>query len=269
VAPVNGSWQASVAITILGAGLLLAIPVAWLLRRREGVAHGDLYIAVLGILAVGAVAWGARLGDFTMFYLYFAGIAVFATALAAVAVREVWVRLSSTGRRLLAVGVIAACILQFELGVESGLARLQGFGQSGQAPIALPLLASIRELPADAKLAYSCGPFDEIAIGTQQLLSIDAHTGRRVVPMCFVAEFPDTLLGAPMSANVASQFFRGSPQASLYPDADTVPPTAAIAAFLRQHGIDYVYADRKHPNTLMTDATVVARSGDAEVLKVP
>ena len=87
VSPFNPSWRESVAITILGAGLFLAIPIAWFLRRRGAPLHADLYLATIGLLAVGAIVWGARLGDFTMFYLFFAGIAVFATALAAVAVR--------------------------------------------------------------------------------------------------------------------------------------------------------------------------------------
>ncbi len=97
VAPFNASWRDSVAITILGAGVFLAIPAAWYLRRREARLQSDLFVATLGVLAVGAVAWGARLGDFTMFYLYFAGIAVFATPIAAAAVAIVWERLQGRG----------------------------------------------------------------------------------------------------------------------------------------------------------------------------
>ena len=129
---------------------------------------------------------------------------------------------------------------------------------------------AIRQLPADAKLAYSCdGPFDEIAFGTPQLLSLDAHTGRRVVPMCFEAEFPTPFSALEPSAQVISQFFRGAPQVALYPDAAADPSPAAVTAFLKHHGIDYIYADPQHPNTLVPDAMPIATSGQAEVLKVP
>jgi hypothetical protein len=269
VDPFNASWRDSVAITILGAGLLLAIPVGWFLARKDSPLHADLYVATIGLLAAGAIGWGARLGDFTMFYLYFAGIAVFATALAAVAVRTLWDRLRGSGRRWLAAGLIAACLLQLELGVAGGLARLQGFGPGADGPIAVSLLEAIEGLPADARLAYTCEPFGEVAFGTPQLLSIDAHTGRRVVPMCFEAEFPSTLVGAQQSLQVPSQFFRGAPQASLYPDAEAAPSSADVVAFLKRHGIDYIYADGRHPNTLVPDALSIATSGHGEVLQVP
>jgi hypothetical protein len=269
VAPFNVSWRDSVAITVLGAGILLAIPVGWFLARTDAPLHADLYVATIGLLAAGAIAWGARLGDFTMFYLYFAGIAVFATALAAVAVRTLWDRLRGSRRRLLAAGLVAACLVQLELGVAGGLARLQGFGPGADGPIAMSLLDAIDALPADARLAYACEPFGEVAFGTPQLLSIDAHTGRRVVPMCFEAEFPNTLVGARPSLQVSSQFFRGAPQASLYPDAEAAPSSADVVAFLKRHGIDYIYADDRHPNTLVPDAVPIATGGRGAVLKVP
>jgi hypothetical protein len=270
VSPFNASWRESVAITILGAGMFLAIPIVWLLRRREAPLHSDLYLATLGLLAVGAIVWGARLGEFTMFYMYFAGIAVFATALAAVAVWTLLDRLRASRHRRLALGLIALCVLQLDLGVALGIVRLQGVGPSGYDPVPVGLIGAIRQLPADARLAYSCdGPFDEIAFGTPQLLSLDAHTGRRVVPMCFEAEYPDTLLGAEPSAQVISQFFRGAPQLTLYPDAAAEPSPATVAAFLKHHGIGYIYADPKHPNALVPEAVLIAASGHAEVLKVP
>jgi hypothetical protein len=269
VSPFNASWRESIAIIVLGAGAFLAIPVAWFFRRREGPIGVGFYLGTMGLLVVGAIGWGARLGDFTMFYLFFAGIAVFATPVAAIAIRSLWDRLRATRHRKLATGLIVLCLFQLELGAASGIARLQGFGPSGNDPISVGLLEAIGQLPADAKLAYSCEPFDEVAFGTAQLLSIDAHTGRRVVPMCFEAEFPSTLIGAQRSEQVASQFFRGAPQEALYPDAAADPSSAAVTAFLKAHDIDYIYADAKHPNTLVDDAVQIATSGDAEVLRVP
>ena len=82
-------------------------------------------------LVVGAIAWGARVGDFTMFYLFFAGIAVIATPVAAVAVRTAWERLRATGHARLAAGLVVLCAIQLEFGVVKGEVRLQTFGRLG------------------------------------------------------------------------------------------------------------------------------------------
>ncbi len=165
--------------------------------------------------------------------------------------------------------MIALCGIQLELGFANGIVRLQGFGPSGYEPIPIALLEAISQLPSDAKLAYSCQPFDEVAFGTPQLLSIDAHAGRRVVPMCFEAEFPSTLLGAEPSLAVVSQFFRAAPQLALYPNATARPSSSSVIGFMKEHGIDYIYADARHPNTLVSGAVPVAGSGEAEILQVP
>jgi hypothetical protein len=267
ILPFNASWRESVAITFLGAGVFLAIPIAWILHRRE-TPQADLYLGAMALLIAGAIGWGARLRDFTMFYLLFAGIAVFATPVAVIAVRILWERLRARRHPGLSVGLVVVCLVQLELGVASGIARLEGFGASDES-ISVSLLQAIRQLPAEAKLAYSCGPFDEVAWGTPQLLTIDAHTGRRVVPMCFEAEFPNTLLGAPRSEHVKSQFFEGAPQSAVYPDADARPSSETIAKFLRDHGIDYIYVDARHPNSLVDDAVPVATSGRGTVLRIP
>ena len=47
------------------------------------------------------------------------------------------------------------------------------------------------------------------------------------------------------------------------------PSPAAVTAFLRAHGIDYIYADAAHPNTLAPDAEPVASSGGFELLRLP
>ena len=238
----NASWRESVAITVLGAGVFLAIPVAWYLRRREAPFQADLFLATIGLLAAGAIGWGWRLSDFTMFYLYFAGIAVFATPIAVAAVLTVWERLRAT-RHLVGVRADRRLSPPGGAGSHSRDHPFQGFGPGDEEPISVSLLDAIRQLPPDAKLAYSCGPFDEVAFGTPQLLSIDAHTSRRVVPMCFEAEFPSTLIGAARSDEVASQFFLGAPESVLYPDVAARPSSAAVTAFLHAHGIDYVYVD--------------------------
>jgi hypothetical protein len=269
VVPFNPTWRASVAITFLGGGAFFAIPIVWFLRRKTRPVEEALYLGTAALVIGGALAWGARLGDFTMFYLFFAGIAVIATPIAAVAVRILWERLRSNRHAGLAAALVALCVVQLALGVPGAFARLRLFGPTEDGPLTVGLLEAISRLPPDAVLAYSCTPFSEVAFGTPQLLSIDAHAGRRVVPMCFEAELPNTLLGVEPSLDVMSQFFRGAPQFALYPDVKSVPPPAAVLAFMKEHGLGYIYVDPKHPNSLVDAAIPIAKSGAARVLKVP
>jgi len=266
--PCNIYWGAAVVITYLGGGAFFAIAIGWPLVRKRAPIQADLYLGTVVLLVAGAIAWGARLGDFTMFYLFFAGIAVFATPVAAIAIRTVWERLQAA-RNPLAIGLVVLCALQLGLGVSSGVVRLQAFGPHAYGPISVSLLKAIRQLPPNAKLAYACQPFEEIAFTNPQLLSIDAHTGRRVVPMCFEAETLSTLIGATFSAQIPNAGFNWAPQRILYPDAIADPSSAAVTDFLKDKGIGYIYADASHPNFLVDDAVPIAKSGDAEVLRVP
>jgi hypothetical protein len=269
VTPFNASWRDSVLITALGAGALLAIPMAWFLDRRDAPLRADLYLGTIVLLGVGAVAWGARLGDFNMFYVFFSGIAVIATPIAAVAARVLWVRLRATGHVRVAVAALLLCLVQLEAGVGTGIVRMQDHGPGAYAPVPLSLLSAIDGLPADAKLAYACGTFEEVTFGTPSLLAIDAHTGRGIVPMCFEADVFSVLSGAAPSAQVPTADFTFAPQRLLYPDAEAHPSSPAVVAFLREHGIDYIYADAAHPNSLVANAVPIATSGDAEILRVP
>ena len=38
---------------------------------------------------------------------------------------------------------------------------------------------------------------------------------------------------------------------------------------MKSHGIDYIYVDRAHPNTLVPDAIPVATDGETQVLRLP
>jgi hypothetical protein len=270
VSAFNASWRVSVLITTLGAGIMFAIPAVWILVRKEVPAHADLYFGTMVVLVGGAIGWGARLGDFTSFYLFFAGIAVVATPVAVVAVRVLWQRLRATNHLRLASGLITLCAVQLVTCAAIGTFRMTLFGaQVGQPPIPVQLLTAMRELPPGAELAYGCRPFEEVAFGTPQLISIDVHTGHRVVPMCFAGEVLSFLNGAELSDQVPSSNFEFAPQRALYPDARAHPPSSSVASFLKGHGIEYIYADATHPNTLVSNAIPVASSGGAEVLRIP
>ena len=252
----------------LGAGMLLAIPIAWFVARRRSPALADIFLGTMVLLIAGALVWGWRLATFNMFYFFFGGIAVFATPVAAVAAWLLFERIRAARRPSLVVGVAALCLLQLELGLVLGLARLQG-PPPVYEPIPVSLLQAIGQLPADAKLAYACRSFEEISFVNSKLLGIDAHTGRRIVPMCFEADVNGPLFGVEPSTQIPDAGFAFAPQETLYPDSTARPSSAAVSAFLKAHGIDYIYADAGHPNSLVDDAVPIATIGDAQLLRVP
>jgi hypothetical protein len=146
---------------------------------------------------------------------------------------------------------------------------LQAFGPHEYAPVPTAILDEIRSLPPDAKLAYACQPLEELTFWDARLLGIDAHTGRRIVPMCFQADFFPQLIGGQTSPDVANPLFQLAPQRTLYPDSTAQPTTAAVAAFLKANGIEYIYADAMHPNTLIPDAIPISTSGETQLLRIP
>ena len=221
------------------------------------------------LLVAGALVWGARLGDYNTFHLFFAGIAVFATPAAAVAVWSIWQRLRVAGHAPLAIAVLVLCGVQLVLAAALSFVQLQSFGPHEYPPVPEKILAAIRSLPPDAKLAYACQPFEELAPWDARLLGLDAHTGRRVVPMCFEADFFGQLVGGQKSADNPNPLFQWAPQRALYPDATSRPSAASMAEFLKTNGIDYIYADTMHPNSLVPDAVPVTASGTVQVLRVP
>jgi hypothetical protein len=126
----------------------------------------------------------------------------------------------------------------------------------------------IETLPPDAKLAYSCRQDEEFAFSTPALVGIYAHTGRRVVPMCYEVDFWSPMIGADPAIRPENPFFKYIPQHELFTDRTAFPSLSSVAAFLRDHGIGYIYADSGHPNVLAPDAVPIAAHGDLTILKV-
>ena len=60
--------------------------------------------------------------------------------------------------------------------------------------------------------------------------------------------------GGQKSADIENPLFHLAPQRALYPDAKARPSPESVAAFLKANGIDYIYADAMHPNTLVPEA---------------
>jgi hypothetical protein len=269
VTPFNASWRESVAIIALGAGAFLAIGFAWFMVRKDGSMEADLYLGTAALVVAGALVWGALLADIFTFHVFFAAIAVFATPAAAVAVWSIWQRLRATGHTRAGIAVLVLCGTQLELGAAIGVVQLQSFGPHEYPPVPSAILADIQALPPDAKLAYACRPLEELTFWDARLLGIDAHTGRRIVPMCFQADFFGQLIGGLKSPDVPNRLFLRAPQHTLYPDSGAQPTPADIAAFLKANGIDYIYADAMHPNSLVPDAVPISASGDTQVLRLP
>ena len=87
--------------------------------------------------------------------------------------------------------------------------------------------------------------------------------------MCFEADFFGQLVGGQRNAEIENPLFKWAPQRALYPDATARPSPASVAAFLKANGIDYLYADTMHPNSLVPDAIPVTTSGEVQVLRLP
>lgn len=268
VAAFNESWSGPLMTVVVGAGAFYAIPAAWLIVRRDAPSHADLYIAAAIVVAVAAVVWGARLGDFNTFHVFFGAIAVVATPAAACALWVVLRRAKATRHRLVVVGLVVLVVMQLEIGVVLGTLRLQRFGPGNFEPVPLSVLAAMRALPKDARIAYSCEPLEEVSYWDARLLSIGVHADRRMVPMCFEADSFGPLVGAKRSLEM-SPLFVTAPQLALFPDASAQPSPEEATAFLHAHRIGYIYADDAHPNRLVPGATVIAEIGQFRLLAVP
>jgi hypothetical protein len=264
------NWRESVALTAIGFGPFLLSPLLLVYRRRSSEELRWVIFGALGIVLAGAVIWGALLGDFNMFHVFFGGIAAFAVPVAAIAIWAIWLELRERGFVRLGIVILAMAWGQIAYGVVPAIQRLQQFGPYAYEPIPIALLDSIRQLPAGAKLAYSCNSMEEIgSVWDPRLVSIDAHADHRVVPMCFQAEVFGALFDEPVSPDVINPWFHQAPQRAIYADSHAQPSVEAITAFLRKNGINYIYADPAHPNRLVPAAVPIAISGTMQVLEVP
>jgi hypothetical protein len=171
---------------------------------------------------------------------------------------------------MLATAIAALCVDQLEFGVATGVLRIQAFGAIAYDPIPTATLDAISDLPRGSRLAYACYTFEEFAFWDARLISINAHTGQRVVPMCFQADVTSAaFFDGERSEELPNPFFHWAPQRVLYPNVEARPSASAVAAFLKQHGIHFIYADPFHPNTLVPDAPLLTAYGDWQVFRVP
>jgi hypothetical protein len=264
----NFAWAQSLLAVIVGGGILLSIPIAWLFAQVESPA-ADGYAAIGGTIVLGAIVWGARLGDFNMFYVFFAAVTVFGVPAAAIGI---WSLVSRSRRaRFTRVALLLSIIavLQVEVGIGTVVLRLQQFGAGRYDPVPVQVLAAIRELPPPAKVAYRCANNEEISYWVPRLLAIGVRGDHPIIPLCFETDSFSELTGGTRDPATASPLFLSAPQLDLFPSPSANPRPDDVAAWMRAQGIEYIYADLRHPNTLVPEAHVVTQVGDFALFELP
>ncbi len=261
-------WQRSVSSTILSSGaILLSLAGAWALRRSEGPLWA-LVPAVWIAAAAAALYWGWAYPALNSFHIFFGTLLLVLTPIATFALVAMIALARHQHRRSLAHAILVILLVQVCLNAIVAAPRL--ISNAGHLPpVPLGVLEAVRALPADARIAYSCDPVDEFAPWTPKLGTITAHTGRILMPVCYMADPTLPLLAnRPIDPDIPSPF-TGPAQQSLFTSAATVPTTDAIRAFLRQHGIGYVYVDAQHPDRLALGGPAVHTEGDVTIYRVP
>jgi hypothetical protein len=193
---------------------------------------------------------------------------VFVVPAAVVAVWDLWARLRAAGRPRLALALVALCVVQLELGASTSIEHIVALGLGGGGHIPANVMTAVSSIPAGSKIAYGCLPLDEGTYGTPNLLTIAAYTGHPVVPMCFEADLFGLYVGEPLSLDRPNADV-WAPQRSLYPSSSAEPSPTQVAAFLKAHGVDYIYTDPRHTNPLVADAVPIVETGGYQLLRVP
>jgi hypothetical protein len=267
IAPFGSAWRDGVLAATFASGLFLSIPpVLWFRRRMPDLLFW-FGIGIVAIYAFGALAWGARLGDYTMFHVFFGGIAAFATPMAVAATVALARRIRKNDLPRVRLILIVLTVAQLEIGVFTTVLRLEEFGPRAHDDVPAAILERIRNLPSSAVLAYACQPKEELGYWSPRLGAIEAHTRRRILPICFQAEALTSSIQE-SAADVPAQAFAGSAMSAIYPTSASRPSSAEVAAFMKQHGIAYIYADPRHPNTLVENAIPVLTVGEFELLRI-
>jgi hypothetical protein len=257
LAPIEGIeafdrvWWRAVLETVVGAGVLLVAPIAWLWLRSEQPRLGWMLGAALFAVVFGGIAWGLLVGDLNTFHLFFGSIGLALTPVAIAAALVVLDRARTTHRRLLSGVALATLLGQTVLAAAITVAQLQAFGPLDYPPTPVAVLEALRSLPGNAKAAYACSPIENFAPWDASLVSLDAHTGVRMIPMCFMADRPRRVLGRELDPGIESPYFAVAPQSRLWPSPTSTPSEDEIRALLDEYDIDYILVDPAHPDTLL------------------
>ena len=244
-------------------------PGSWSARRRRS--RPACTSAPSPSSSAGTLVWGARLGDFNTFHLFYGALAVFAAPAAAVAIASLWLRLRTTGRRGLAIALVVICGIQLEVGRavrDRPVAAVRGGRPRPRCRSTI--LAAIEEPPRrrQAGLRLPAGRGGRL-LGRAAPGPRRPHRAARRADVLRVGDVRRDDRDAELDRRRQPAVRCGHPQRALYPAWDSKPSPAAITTFLKANGIDYIYVDKVHPNTLVPDAVPVATDGETQVLRIP
>lgn len=261
-------WRAVLEVTA-GAGVILAAPLLAFWLRGEQPRLVWLSAASAVAVVLGAAAWGLFVGDLNAFHLFFGPIVAMLTPVAIAILLTVLAWARHQGRHRLARIVLIAFLMQTAVGLGITYAQLRAFGPLNYPATPVAALEGLRALPADAKAAYSCQPIENFAPWDASLVAIDAHTGVRMVPMCFIADRARRILGRELDAEMESPYFALAPQRLLWPTYDARPSEAAIGEFLRTHDIHYLFVDPAHPEPVVSGGSLVFAVEGVMLYRIP
>lgn len=151
----------------------------------------------------------------------------------------------------------------------SSVALAAALGPGHYDPMPSAAIAYIRDLPDVAKLGYACAQVEEVAVWDARRISITAHTGKQVVPLCFQADILSSQFGQPLDPTVPSPFFALAPQRSVWPSSTARPTIEQIEGFMNDWGIRYILVDATHPNSLVPAAQPIFQVGNVTIYELP
>ena len=269
IGPFDGAWGRALVGTVVGAGVVLVAPIIWLRSAHPRGATRATVIGALGGTATAAFVWGALVADLNMAHLFFGALVAILTPIGVVGALSLLARARRDGKRWLPSILVAVILGQTTVAAVLAGVQLRALGALDLAPTPMAALARLRDLPPGSKAAYGCTSTENFAPWDYSLISVEAHTGVRLVPMCFMADRARRLLGRELDPLVESPYFRVAPQRQLYPTATARPSDLDVDLFLRSKGIEFVYTDAWHTDTLVTTTTPLFRSGPVTLYGLP
>ena len=142
-------------------------------------------------------------------------------------------------------------------------------GPGDHLPVPVAILARSEDLPPDAKLAYACRPRKKPPSGMRNAGPRRPHRAARRADVLPGRDIRPDDRHADLAGRRESAVPCGSAARALPDVASAHRPPADVASFLKANGIDYIYVDTVHPNSLVPDAVPVATSGETQVLRFP
>ena len=133
----DAAWGRSLIGTLIGAGVVLIVPLVWLWAARGPDATRATVIGAVIATAAAAVAWGALVSDLNTFHLFFGAVLTILTPIAIVAGLSLLARARRERRVLASTLLLAAILGQATVGaVQAGVVlRALAPADGGSTPV--------------------------------------------------------------------------------------------------------------------------------------